>query len=98
MEDRSYLRGGGEHSLSLTNRQQLALRGVTHVHSFDDTEIALETHLGALTIKGEELDIKQLDLQSGNAQVDGYVTALIYSDPKSGRGHGAKGILKRIFR
>ena len=92
--------GGSGHGLSITNREQVQVTGVLAVDNFDDEEVTLETELGTLTIRGEELHIRQLDLESGRFQVEGYVNSLQYSTPRqrSGRPSKSRGFLERLLR
>lgn len=71
-----------QHALQITNREQVQVQGVLAVESFDDQEIILETDMGQLTLRGEELQIKQLDLESGRFAVEGLISACIYSTPR----------------
>lgn len=88
-----------EHSLSLVNREKLTMTGVTEVLSFDDREIILSTEQGTLTLRGEGLHIRQLDLESGNFTVEGHVTSVVYSAPMAaGSRRRGKGLLERILR
>lgn len=91
--------GQPEHSLTITNREQTVVSGVAAVESFDDQEIILETELGTLTIRGEELHIKQLDLESGRFAVDGTINALTYSARMSrGAPRRNRGFLERLLK
>lgn len=84
------------HQLVLAERERLTLDGVLHVESFDDQEIVLETELGGLVIQGEDLHIKELNLEKGNLLVQGYVQSVEYlGDSLSKKG---KGLLARLFR
>ena len=49
-------------NLILENREKLTITGVVDVLSFDDQIVIVETQLGLLTIKGEELRINKLSL------------------------------------
>lgn len=84
------------HQLVLAERERLTLDGVTHVESFDDAEIVLETELGGLIIQGEELHIKELNLETGNLLVMGYVDSVEYLGESLGK--RGKGFLARLFR
>jgi sporulation protein YabP len=90
----------GEHSLTVSNREHVEVMGVLSVESFDDEEIILETDLGTLTLRGEELSIKQLDLETGRFSVDGYIQSCTYSAPRprGPRGQKPKGLLERLLR
>ncbi len=92
--------GLAPHSLQIINREQVRIQGVIAVESFDDQEIILETDMGTLTLRGEELQIKQLDLESGRFAVDGYLSTCTYSTPRQrlGRSPKGKGFLERLLR
>jgi sporulation protein YabP len=92
--------GLAPHSLQIVNREQVRIQGVIAVESFDDQEIIVETDMGTLTLRGEELHIKQLDLESGRFAVDGYISMCTYSTPRQrlGRTQKGKGFLERLLR
>ncbi len=81
------------HALSLRDRHLLDLTGVTKVESFDEHEIALSTELGVLSVKGEGLHIRHLDLERGDLQLDGTVVTLSYQQESR-----RKGRLGRLLR
>lgn len=91
MEDRK------KHRLTLTERKHLVLEGVQHVGSFDEKEITLDTSLGFLALKGEDLHITQLNLDDGLLTVEGFVISLEFKENKTSRNRG-KGILNRILK
>ena len=95
----SSARGRGEpvHAVTLTNREDLQVSGVLHVDSFDDRQIVLATDLGTLTIQGQDLQIRQLDLESGRFAVEGVVNALNYSVGNQ-RERKGQGFLERLLR
>lgn len=84
------------HQLVLAERERLTLDGVTHVESFDDREIVLETELGGLVVQGDDLHIKELNLEKGNLLVSGYVQSVEYLGDSLGK--RGKGLLARLFR
>ena len=90
----------GQHSLQVINRGQVQIQGVLGVESFDDEEIIIETEMGMLTLRGEELHIKQLDLDTRRFAVEGFVVSLVYATPKSRQGRPAKGrgFLERLLK
>ena len=47
-------------NIVLENREKLSISGVLDVLSFDDQIVILETELGLLTVKGENLRINKL--------------------------------------
>lgn len=70
------------HRLTLNERRQLSMTGVSEVISFDDAAVILNTQLGMLRIHGKELQLKTLSLEGGQVVVDGAVSALIYEEPR----------------
>ena len=84
------------HQITLQNRERLSIDGVTHVESFDDMEIVLQTDAGTLIIRGEGLHIKELNIDSSNLAVVGHVTAMEYTGEVGDR--KGKGILSRLFK
>ena len=71
------------HKLTLNERKNLTMTGVTEVVSFDDSTVVLHTSLGTLEVQGQNLQLKTLSLDGGQVAVDGHVTALIYEEPRS---------------
>lgn len=70
------------HKLTLNERKNLTLSGVTEVVSFDDTSVVLHTVLGTLEVQGQELQLKNLSIDGGQVAVDGHICALLYEEPR----------------
>lgn len=85
------------HRVIVTNREQVVVEGVIHVEKFDDEEIVLETDLGMMALRGEEMHIKQLSLEQGQLVVDGVVKSIEYLEDGGRMGKGKKGFFDRIF-
>ncbi|HBF36925.1 MAG TPA: sporulation protein YabP [Firmicutes bacterium] len=68
------------HQLTLTNRGQLVVEGVSNLESYDQDQVILETNSGVLEVKGETLHIQQLSLDQGKVIVDGNICSLVYTD------------------
>lgn len=74
------------HKLTLNERKNLTLSGVTEVVSFDDATVVLHTALGTLEVQGRELKLKNLSVEGGQVSVDGHISALVYGETQSGTG------------
>lgn len=98
IEDRKTMNTTGViQNLILENRQKLSISGVVDVFSFDDQVVILETELGLLTVKGENLRINKLSIDTSEVIVEGDISCLTYSDSKSPE--KTKGsLISKIFR
>ena len=70
------------HRVTLQERQQLSVTGVTEVMRFDDTAVVLRTDAGILTAQGRDLQLKQMAPEGGLVTVEGTLTALVYEEPR----------------
>ena len=68
------------HTVNLTERKNLVVSGVKKIDNFDSTEFLLETTMGFLTIKGNDLEIVKLDTYQGNVSIKGNINSLTYSE------------------
>lgn len=67
-------------NLVLENRNRLNISGVLDVLSFDDQIVILETELGMLTVKGDNLRINKLSIDTSEVIVEGEIISLAYSN------------------
>lgn len=88
------LRPGTAHHLSLEDRERLTVSGVEEVESFDESTIVMNTALGVLVVRGEDLHIEKLSLDGGDLKVEGTVESLTYEADRRERG----GFLSRLLR
>ncbi len=94
MENNSSLK---PHKLVMERRKKLNLSGINDVVSFDLKHVLLETNMGMLSIKGNDLKVTKVNLDNGEINVDGVVDSLEYSDVKDYSQKG-KSMIKRMFR
>lgn len=85
------------HKMVLTNRRTCNLTGVSDVLSFDIHEIILETDLGMLMIKGNELHVNRLTLDKGEVDIEGRIDSFTYSEQLN-TGAKAESLLARLFK
>ncbi|MCI8495829.1 MAG: sporulation protein YabP [Lachnospiraceae bacterium] len=93
MEERT----GSSHKIMISNRKSGVLNGVIDVLSFDVGEILLETELGMLMIKGNDLHVNRLTLEKGEIDIEGKIDSLTYSDVKSSAKQN-ESFLGRLFK
>lgn len=80
------------HALSLENRKQLSLTGVSEVSSFDEKQLIMQTEGGQLIVDGDSLHVTALMLEEGRVSVSGQINALTYTG-KSARRRGLGALL-----
>lgn len=83
MDERKTINTSVIQNLILENRGKLSISGVLDVLSFDDQVVIVETELGLLTVKGENLRINKLSIDTSEVIVEGDISSLTYSDSKT---------------
>ena len=84
-------------NLILENRGKLSVSGVVDVLSFDDQVVIIETDLGLLTVKGENLRINKLSIDTSEVIVEGDISSMSYSENKNN--DKTKGsLISKIFK
>ena len=66
------------HSISLLEKKTLVITGVKKIDTFDQLHFLLDTTMGFMVIKGENLELIKLDTLSGNVTIKGIINSLEY--------------------
>ena len=83
-------------NLILENREKLNITGVLDVLSFDDQIVIVETELGLLTVKGDNLRINKLSTDTEEVIIEGNIFNMAYSE-KTTTGKESS-IFSKIFK
>ena len=83
-------------NIVLENRRKLSISGVNDVLSFDDQVVIVDTELGMLSIKGDNLRITKLSLDTSEVIVEGDIASLNYSENKFDKNNGT--FFSKIFK
>lgn len=86
------------HQLTLKHRESMSVEGVVSVESFDSREVLVETDQGMMHVRGEDLHIKELNLEGGSLVMDGFVHSIEYTGESSRRKGKSKGWLGKLLR
>ena len=86
----------GIHRVLLENRKNAVITGVQEIHSFNENEVLLLSEAGKILLKGEHLHVRNLNLEKGDAEVEGRVDSLSYLTRNAHKKD--ESILKRMFR
>lgn len=72
------------HNIILEDRERLSVSGVEDVESFDERQIIMRTSKGNLILRGNDLHIDKLSLETGELTVTGLIVELGYEETASG--------------
>ncbi|KRQ86680.1 Spore protein YabP [Caloramator mitchellensis] len=84
-----------DHKIVVDNRKRVNLTGVTQVHTFNEEQVNLTTIMGALVIRGKELKVNKLSVETGEVSIDGEFISLTYISKDEGRNES---FLKKLFK
>ena len=96
IDERKTTNTGVIQNLILENRSKLNISGVLDVLSFDDQVIIVETELGLLTIKGENLRINKLSIDTSEVIVEGDISYMAYSNREAEKEKNS--LISKIFK
>ena len=96
IDERKTINTGVIQNLILENRGKLSISGVNDVLSFDDQVVMVETELGLLTVKGENIRINKLSIDTSEVIIEGDISSLAYSDKELEKTKG--NLISKIFK
>lgn len=85
------------HVVTLSERKNIVITGVKKIESFDNEEFLMETNMGYIVLKGEELEIIKLDTYQGNVSIKGKVNSLTYMESLSKKSKD-DGVFNKLFK
>lgn len=85
------------HSVSIVERKSIVISGVKKIENFDSEEFLLETSMGFLIIKGNDLEIIKLDTYQGNVSIKGHINSLNYMENLSKKNKD-EGMFSKLFK
>ena len=94
MDNKEY--GSINHNISISERKNIVISGVKKLNSFDNKEVFVESIMGHILIKGENLELIKLDTFQGNLSIKGKISSVIYLDDN--RKAKTDSIMARLFK
>ncbi len=82
-------------NIFLENRNKLNVTGVLDVLNFDEQMITMETELGVLIVKGNDLKLNKYNLDDTELMIEGEISSLLYDDKVN---HKNESLLAKIFK
>ena len=97
IEERKSISSTVIQNLVLESREKLSISGVLDVLSFDDQVVIVETELGLLNVKGDNLKINKLSIDTSEVIVEGDIYSMVYSEKDTNKKNGSS-LLGKIFK
>ncbi len=82
------------HNLILEERKKLTVSGVLKVESCDEYGAVMQTPVGRLSVTGTSLVMSELSLETGEVQVSGEISDIIYTATRESAGGFLRGLLR----
>ncbi len=98
IDERKIMSTGVIQNLILESRNKLSVSGVRDVISFDDQIVLVDTELGLLTIKGENIRINKLSIDTSEVIIEGDISFLSYSDNDKSSKENNSSFFGKIFK
>ena len=83
-------------SVNLLERKTLVITGVKKIDTFDKLHFILDTTMGYMVVKGEDLELVRLDTMAGNVTIKGTINSLEYIADNNKKSK-EEGIFSRLF-
>ena len=81
MNDNIVIKEYGE--IKIVDRKRINLTGIRKLISFNSKEFIIDSKLGLIELKGNNLELLKLDTSDGNLAIKGKIDSLCYMDEKS---------------
>jgi sporulation protein YabP len=83
-------------NITLRDRKKLLITGVHNVDSFNEELIVVDSELGLIVIRGADMHINKLDVESAALDVEGEIAVIEYVDQTAPQ--RKSGFLSGLFR
>ncbi len=84
-----------KHIVYIKNRNKIEMTGIYDVSGFDETSIIADSCEGSIAIEGKDFKITKFDSESGELEIEGVITSLIYYSKSPDK---KKGMFSGLFK
>lgn len=84
------------HSVKVLERNNIFISGTKKVHNFNENEFLINTVMGNLNIKGNNLELIKLDTNDGNICIKGKINSVSYLEGIDG--DKENGFFSKLFK
>lgn len=82
-------------NITIENRKNLKLTGIKKIEALNPNEFILDSILGGLVIKGNNLEMKSFDVDKGNMIITGDFDSLAYFSTQTKKN---KSFIQKLFK
>jgi len=86
------------HTLTMVERKNITISGVKKIDSFDSEEFLIESVMGYIVLKGNDLELIKLDTMSGIVTIKGLVNSVNYLDDNLNKKQKENSVITRLFK
>lgn len=94
MENIKVIKNQHNHIVHIDNRERIEISGVTKVDTFNEDDVILHTVMGVLNIKGKNMKVNKLNVDTGDMLIEGMIYSMHYLSKDKEKGS----ILKKLFK
>lgn len=84
-----------KHEVKIIDRSLIYLSGINKIISFDSEEFLMDSVMGVILLKGQDLEIVKLDTHDGVVSIKGVINSMNYDD---GKKKEAESLLGKLFK
>lgn len=85
------------HNIQINERKGIIMNGIKKIENFNNEEFFLQSVMGYILIKGEELELIKLDTAGGTISIKGKINSLNYLD-ESNKKIRKESMVARLFK
>ena len=85
------------HSINLLERKTLVVTGVKKIENVDNLHFLMDTYMGFMLVKGDDLELIKLDTLAGNVTIKGVINSIEYILENNKKSHDDS-IFNRLFK
>lgn len=85
------------HNIQINERKSVQMNGIKKIENFNNEEFFLQSVMGYILIKGEDLELIKLDTLGGTISIKGIINSLNYLDEKNKK-IKKESIVSRLFK
>lgn len=86
----------GTHEVKIIDRSIINLSGIKKIISFNKEEFLLESVMGIIDIKGNNLELIKLDTHDGNVKIKGKISSFQYIE--ANKKNKEESLLVKLFK